>query len=526
MVRDKNFIVAFDFDGTLIRGDSTILFLLNLRGIFGIFFDLLHLTPKLIKIIIFNFNKKEIKELIIQKAIKSTTIEKRRFILSEKLPYILKRRLRPEAIKRLHWHKEQGHKCFIISASPEPFIFPIAKELDIEIISTSCNEILKESSAYDFKLTSPNCNGPEKLIRLEKHLGYLPLPEELEAYGDSRGDRELLKASKFPHFRSFKKSPRKYIEINNIGLLITILASFILFLGINKIWGLDQAQLSGLVFSLKKLIYWIPVIYLILALSYFGRYMRWRILLGATSVGKTSIKDAIWWFRGFSLTATPAKLGEITRVHQLNKYLGYPKKNLLSIFFLERIFDLISVIIWIVLLSPEIFFFTRSIDLNYQIIFIFFLIILLIIYVFIKKFKKKIYLKINSLFPNFSSFEIIKIGFLGILVSIIFWGIESMILWLLVFILSPQTISIGNAIYIYLISGIAGIISGLPGGIGINEAASTIMLQNAGLSGLLALIISILRRLLTVWSITFLSIIFSLPIKRGFLIGGDKKFDN
>ena len=97
-----------------------------------------------------------------------------------------------------------------------------------------------------------------------------------------------------------------------------------------------------------------------------------------------------------------------------------------------------------------------------------------------------------------------------------------MILWLLVFTLSPQTISIGTAIYIYLISGIAGIISGLPGGIGINEAASTIMLQNSGLTGLLALIISISRRLLTVWTITFLSIIFSLPIKRDFLIGGDK----
>ena len=521
MVRDKNFIVAFDFDGTLIRGDSTILFLLNLRGIFGIFFDFLHLTPKLIKIIILNFNKKEIKELIIKKAIKSSTIEKRRFILSEKLPAILKRRLRPEAIKRLNWHKEKGHKCFIISASPEPFILPIAKELDIEIISTSCNQILKESSYNDFKLTSPNCNGPEKLIRLKNHLGYLPLPEEFEVYGDSRGDRELLKASNFPHFRSFKKSPRKYIEINNIGLLITIFSSFILFLGINKIWGLDQEQLSGLIFSLKKLIYWIPVIYLILALSYFGRYMRWRLLLGALSVGKTSLKDAVWWFRGFSLTATPAKLGEITRVHQLNKYLGYPKKNLLSVFFLERIFDLISVMIWILLLSPEIFF-TRIIDLNYRMIFIFFLIILLIIYVFIIKFKKKIYLKINSLFPNFSSFEIIKIAFLGIFVSMIFWGIEAMILWLLVFTLSPQTISIGTAIYIYLISGIAGIISGLPGGIGINEAASTIMLQNSGLTGLLALIISISRRLLTVWTITFLSIIFSLPIKRDFLIGGDK----
>ena len=78
-------------------------------------------------------------------------------------------------------------------------------------------------------------------------------------------------------------------------------------------------------------------------------------MLSSASIGKFDLSDAIWWFRGFALTATPAKIGEISRVYQLNKYLGYPKKNYYQYFF-GRIFDFVSVIIWIALLTPNILF--------------------------------------------------------------------------------------------------------------------------------------------------------------------------
>ena len=287
-----------------------------------------------------------------------------------------------------------------------------------------------------------------------------------------------------------------------------------LFFGLSKIWNLEQSQLDSLLFSLKKLINWVPLIFSILGLSYFGRYLRWRILLGAASIGKFNVYDAIWWFRGFALTATPAKIGEITRIHQLNRYLGYPKKKLLTIFFLERIFDFISVIIWIILLSPKILF-QKIEDFNFQILLITFSTFILFLVVFlIKKFFIKIKVISKSIFPNFSLKKIVKVSLLGLLISFSFWGLEALILWIIVFVLSPVNINIGRAIYIYLISGIAGILSGLPGGIGVNEAASTIMLQNSGIPILISFIISIMRRLLTVWTITFLSIISSFPIKK------------
>ena len=74
----KTFIVAFDFDGTLIKGDSTLLFIFYLRGIIGLFCDFIILIPDLIKISFFNFDKKEIKQLIIKKALESTKYSKKK----------------------------------------------------------------------------------------------------------------------------------------------------------------------------------------------------------------------------------------------------------------------------------------------------------------------------------------------------------------------------------------------------------------------------------------------------------------
>ena len=250
---------------------------------------------------------------------------------------------------------------------------------------------------------------------------------------------------------------------------------------------------------------------MILFFSYLGRYLRWRILLDSFSIGTWNFYDALVWFKGFSLTATPAKTGEIFRVHQVNKYLGYPK-DILFLIFIERFLDLISVLIWLTILSPNLFFNKLNIFSNFYYlgIFIFFSSIGIIFFNrFINQFQKilKIIYKIKNKKVLF--FNSIK----ALIFSLLFWLSESLILCLLIFVLSPNQILIQKAICIYFLSGIAGVLSGLPGGIGINEAASSIMLQQAGVPVLYAISISILRRLITIWSITALSIFTSIFIK-------------
>ena len=68
-----------------------------------------------------------------------------------------------------------------------------------------------------------------------------------------------------------------------------------------------------------------PLLYGVVALSYAGRYWRWRLLLGRLGIGSTNWPDLLGWFRGFALTATPAKVGELSRVQLLHEQLGYPR---------------------------------------------------------------------------------------------------------------------------------------------------------------------------------------------------------
>ena len=524
----KEYIVVFDCDNTLIRGDSTLIFLFLLRGLFGLILDLSYILPKLFKFIFERDFFSKLKETLINKAIISSTIEKRKKVLYEKLPIILKRLIKPAAMERLKWHKKKGHRILIISASPKPIISSLSSYFNVELIATECNDILKINSKENFVLKSPNCKGTEKLIRLRDYLGYVPDSKNLEVYGDSSGDKELLEASSYPHFRSFKNKPKKYKENNYESSIFIIIAIFIFIFGINKLLDLDITQVADLKAAIFKLISWIPLLYFILGLSYLGRYLRWRIILNSLSIGEFNIKDFMWWFSGFSLTATPGKIGEISRVHQLNKYLGYPIKKILPVFFLERFFDFLSVLIWLCFLSPN-FVFVKYKQLINLFLFtkfgnlILIICLILVIIIFLKgnflQFSSKYWNYLKRYIPKKRS---IKTIIFSIFTSIYFWGIEALILWLLVYVISPTSITLSDSIIIYFISGMLGVLSGLPGGLGVNEVTSTILLQQQGISGLTALTISILRRLITIWSITALSIIISINLKKHSFF---KKFD-
>jgi uncharacterized membrane protein YbhN (UPF0104 family) len=96
-------------------------------------------------------------------------------------------------------------------------------------------------------------------------------------------------------------------------------------------------------------------------------------------------------------------------------------------------------------------------------------------------------------------------------VSLAIWGLEAMILLLLVQAIEPSvSINAGQAVSIYLLSGTAGMASLLPGGVGVNEATTTLLLQQAGIPTALALSIAILRRLCSVWLITALAALAGL----------------
>lgn len=117
---------------------------------------------------------------------------------ANKLPKLL----RSPAIERLQWHKAQGHRCVVISASLELYLRPWAEKSGFDDVLGSRLEVLQDGTVSG-KLLGENCFGPEKLRRLETLLGSRA-GYTLYAYGDSRGDRELLSAADYPYYKKFR----------------------------------------------------------------------------------------------------------------------------------------------------------------------------------------------------------------------------------------------------------------------------------------------------------------------------------
>jgi hypothetical protein len=115
---------------------------------------------------------------------------------------------------------------------------------------------------------------------------------------------------------------------------------------------LPAVQQQVLLKALQSLLVWLPVLYGVVALSYAGRYWRGRLLLGRLGIGRTNWPDLMGWFRGFALTATPAKVGELNRVQLLHEQLGYPRLPLVHVFVAERCADVAAVALLLLVLTP------------------------------------------------------------------------------------------------------------------------------------------------------------------------------
>lgn len=498
-------IAAFDCDGTLIRGDATHLFLLSLQGKRSLLLMLLRLSPQLVAWRIGQCSTGEMKERLIDAVLQATPVDHRRHVLEEVLPQALRRQIRPEALNRLHWHQQQGHRCLIITASPEPLIRPLADWLGVELISTRCSDPIQASRAHPFKLLSANCKGPEKLHRLQEALGTLPLPSELESYGDSRGDRELLNASEAPHYRSFTQAPQPYRNPpSSLQALLPLLALTLLSLGLRYLLQLPKETLIALGQAGERLLLWLPLIYGLLTLSYLGRYWRWRLLLSSVNIGHWSGADALGWFRGFALTATPGKMGELSRVNELHERLGYPRPALMHAFLAERLCDGGAVLLWLLLLTPSFLEpwlqkASKGWSLGGPIFGVFLAMGMTLALIRSSSRIREYWSRLRNHMPKRA---MARACISGLGVSVLFWGTEALILWILVSVLTSIPFTPIQGIRIYLLSGTAGLLSNIPGGIGINEAATTLLLQNAGIDFSMALPISILRRIVTIWSVT------------------------
>ena len=200
-------IAVFDVDRTLIRGNSLLIAAIKSNSILTLIWFGINFIPYLFAWKMGVFNTKRIKEIFIDKfkICKRYNLE-----ISKKnsdwLLNDLKKSIRKDALNRLNMHKERGDIVILCSASPNMILEPLAKYLDVDLL---CTELLKIDNKWLPKIIGKNCKGTEKLRKFKNKYSSIET-QELEVYGDSKGDKEILFEATIPHYRDFSDSPNEY----------------------------------------------------------------------------------------------------------------------------------------------------------------------------------------------------------------------------------------------------------------------------------------------------------------------------
>ncbi len=195
-------IAAFDFDHTLTDRDSLLPFLFYMQGFGKASYHLTALTPQFIRFLMGNLSRQGIKEKILERFIGDCLWTEIQALGQQYADEQLDQYLKPEALERLAWHQTQGHRCLLVSASLEFYLKPWAKRHGFE--ETLCSRLEIAPTGYvTGRLNGLNCWGPDKAQRLLAYLGP-KVNYQLYAYGDSRGDQEMLALADYPFYRTFK----------------------------------------------------------------------------------------------------------------------------------------------------------------------------------------------------------------------------------------------------------------------------------------------------------------------------------
>ncbi len=190
-------VAAFDFDGTLAPGDAVWGFLSHRRGLWASCALAVAAAPSIAAGWLLR-QRTGAKEALLCAAFAGVREAALAAQAEEFARSRLLRRLHPAGLATVNAHRKAGHRVVIVSASPEVLLRPVAGALQVDLVATRLHAA---DGVLTGKLDGDNCWGPEKLRRLEDHVA---APFELiAAYGDSRGDRELLDAARTAFFRRF-----------------------------------------------------------------------------------------------------------------------------------------------------------------------------------------------------------------------------------------------------------------------------------------------------------------------------------
>ena len=190
---DKPVVALFDFDGTLTCSDTLPLYIRHATGWGGLALSMLSTLPAMIVLAcsgwksVWGIDAGSTKERLLRRCFAGRTINEVAILCRNFIPKVDAVLALP-VVERMQWHKAQGHKVVVVSASLDVWVKPWCDTQGVdEVIAT---RLQLDGDRYTGRFDGLNCNGREKVNRIASL--YSPADYHIVAYGNSSGDYPMF----------------------------------------------------------------------------------------------------------------------------------------------------------------------------------------------------------------------------------------------------------------------------------------------------------------------------------------------
>jgi len=196
---DRN-LALFDFDGTITRKDTFLVFIRYCVGPLRYSLGLILLSPVLVLYKVKLIANWRAKEIVFAYFFKGTSGEefsrKGKAFAGTVLPTLI----RPSALQEIQNHLAKSNRVVIVTASSAVWIKHWSDSLGLEILAT---EWAEHNGTLTGRLAGKNCFGDEKRNRILSQIDVARY-REISVYGDTSGDKEMLTLGTSQFYRTFQ----------------------------------------------------------------------------------------------------------------------------------------------------------------------------------------------------------------------------------------------------------------------------------------------------------------------------------
>jgi len=196
----KKKLVLFDFDGTITTSDTLLKLIKFYRGRIQYFTGLIKLSPILLLYLSGVLKNWKAKQIFLTQYLKDEDVDKFNQRCRDFAEKVIPKLVRPKALETIRQYQSGGHTVVVVSASAENWVKPWCDVHGLHCLGTTLE--VKENLITG-KIKGKNCYGEEKCRRIQEAFN-LSDYDEIIAYGDTSGDKEMLALAHQKHYKPFR----------------------------------------------------------------------------------------------------------------------------------------------------------------------------------------------------------------------------------------------------------------------------------------------------------------------------------